>query len=111
VPWLRWRAPCRKRATCSEKPPPDALVSDIRLPDEDGYALVRELRETDWLRPIPAVAVTGHDAEEDEGRAVAAGYQVRLIKPVDPELLVAAIAQLTAPVGPPSSVGERRTAI
>jgi CheY-like chemotaxis protein/two-component sensor histidine kinase len=77
----------------------DAVVSDIRLPDGDGYALVRELRAMDAARPrsIPAVAITGHDGEEDEGRAVAAGYQVRLTKPVDPELLVAAVAQLAAP--------------
>ena len=78
--------------------PPDVLVSDIRLPDEDGYTLVRELRAMDRLRPIPAIAVTCHDAEEDEGHAVAAGYQVRLSKPVDPELLIAAIAQLTRSV-------------
>ena len=77
----------------------DAVVSDIRLPDGDGYALVRELRGMDAARPrsIPAVAITGHDLEEDEGRAVAAGYQVRLTKPVDPELLVAAVAQLATP--------------
>jgi PAS domain S-box-containing protein len=84
----------------------DAVVSDIRLPDGDGYALVRELRGMDAARTrsIPAVAITGHDLEEDEGRAVAAGYQVRLTKPVDPELLVAAVAQLAAP-GRRRSVG------
>jgi PAS domain S-box-containing protein len=85
---------------------PDAVVSDIGLPDEDGYALVRELRATDRLRPIPAIAVTGRDAGQDAGRAVAAGYQVRLDKPVDLELLVAAISQLTvAPQGASAAPG------
>jgi PAS domain S-box-containing protein len=78
---------------------PEAVVSDIGLPDEDGYALVRELRATDRLRPIPAIAVTGRDAQQDAGRAIAAGYQARLDKPVDLELLVAAISQLTAGSG------------
>jgi CheY-like chemotaxis protein len=61
--------------------------------------LVRELRATDRLRPIPAIAVTGRDAQQDAGRAIAAGYQARLDKPVDLELLVAAISQLTAGSG------------
>jgi signal transduction histidine kinase/ActR/RegA family two-component response regulator len=86
---------------------PDVVVSDIGLPDEDGYALVRELRATDRLRPIPAIAITGRDAQQDAGRAVAAGYQVRLDKPVDLELLVAAIAQLTVVRGGTSSSGRR----
>jgi CheY-like chemotaxis protein/nitrogen-specific signal transduction histidine kinase len=74
---------------------PDVLVSDIRLPDEDGYALVRELRTAGPLRLLPAIAIMGCPDEEDAGRAVRAGFQVRLTKPVDPELLLAAVYQLT----------------
>jgi CheY-like chemotaxis protein len=84
--------------------PPDVVVSDIGLPDEDGYTLVRELRGTAGVRLVPAIAVTGRVHEHDAGRALAAGYQVRLEKPIDPELLVAAIAQLTG-----SSHGGRAT--
>jgi len=56
---------------------------------------VRELRAIDRYRRVPAIVVTGGDAEGDGGRAFAAGYQVRLRKPVQPELLVAAISRLT----------------
>jgi CheY-like chemotaxis protein len=74
---------------------PDVLVSDLGLPGADGYALIREMRTTPALRAVPAIAVTGV-TEDDAQRAVAAGYQVRLQKPVDPDLLVTAVAQLSA---------------
>jgi PAS domain S-box-containing protein len=75
---------------------PDVVVSDIRLPDEDGYALVRELRATDRLHLIPAIAVTGYTGDEGARRAVEAGYQVRLTKPVDPKVLVDTVSRVTA---------------
>jgi CheY-like chemotaxis protein len=75
---------------------PDVVVSDIHLPDEDGYALVRALRASDRLRRLPAIAVTGFDGPGEGGRAIAAGYQMRLAKPVEPELLVTAISRLAA---------------
>src|ERR1700687_2266007 len=74
--------------------PPDALISDIRLPDEDGYALVRELRATDRFHLLPAVAITGYDGEEDAGRALAAGYHIRLRKPVKADALLDALSEL-----------------
>jgi CheY-like chemotaxis protein len=75
---------------------PDAIVSDIRLPGDDGYTLLRDLRSRRYLRTIPAIAVTGVDPEEDAGRSTEAGFHLRLVKPVDPETLVAALAQVTA---------------
>jgi hypothetical protein len=74
---------------------PDVLVSDIRLPDDDGYALARELRASDRLRRTAAIAISGCDDDGDGRHAFMAGYHVRLSKPVDPELLLAAITQLT----------------
>ena len=71
---------------------PDVLVSDIRMPGEDGYALVRELRATGRLRAVPAVAITGYDQEGD--RAAAAGFHACFRKPVEPDNLVALLASL-----------------
>ncbi len=77
---------------------PDLLVSDIRLPGEDGYALIRDLRSLPTLRTLPAIAITGEDTE-DEHRVAAAGYHLRLAKPVDPRLFITAAAQLAARAG------------
>jgi len=75
--------------------PPDVLISDILMPDEDGYALARELRTTAELRHMPAIAITGQAGEESARRAANAGFQVHIVKPVDPGLLVAAVSNLT----------------
>jgi CheY-like chemotaxis protein len=72
---------------------PDVLVGDIRLPEADGYALVRELRATERLHHLPAVAMTAYDAHGAE-RALAAGYQAHLVKPFEPDSLIVAIAEL-----------------
>lgn len=74
----------------------DIVVSDIRLPGADGYALVHELRATQGSSYIPAIAVTGLTDPEDETRATQAGFDARLTKPFDPELLVGAVSQLAA---------------
>jgi signal transduction histidine kinase/ActR/RegA family two-component response regulator len=73
---------------------PDALVSDIGLPDEDGYALIRRLRsrEAETGGFLPAVAMTGFVRTEDRARILAAGFQIHVPKPIDPAELTAAIA-------------------
>lgn len=73
---------------------PDALVSDIGLPDEDGYALIRRVRSREAKHGgfLPAVAMTGFVRTEDRARLLAAGFQVHVPKPVDPAELTAAIA-------------------
>jgi signal transduction histidine kinase/ActR/RegA family two-component response regulator len=75
---------------------PDVLVSDLGMPGEDGYELVRRLRA---LPPeeggtIPAAAVSALARPEDRRRALAAGYQIHLAKPVEPAELLAAVARL-----------------
>jgi len=77
--------------------PPDALVSDIGLPDEDGYGLIRQIRlyEAEHGGFLPAVALTGHARAEDRARILAAGFQAYVPKPVDPVELTAAIATIT----------------
>jgi signal transduction histidine kinase/ActR/RegA family two-component response regulator len=71
----------------------DALVSDIGLPDDDGYALIARLRrrESQLGGFLPAVALTGYTRAEDRARVLAAGFQAHVPKPVDPAELTAAI--------------------
>jgi PAS domain S-box-containing protein len=81
---------------------PDVLVSDIAMPGEDGYALIRKVR---GLRPeqggrTPAVALTAHAKAEDRQRALSAGYEVFVPKPVEADELLGAIAGLARPSGP-----------
>jgi signal transduction histidine kinase len=75
---------------------PDVLVSDIAMPNGDGYALIRHVREV--LRvgqaALPAIALTAYAREEDRRRAQAAGFQRHLAKPVEPSTLVVAISEL-----------------
>ena len=76
---------------------PDVLVSDIGLPDEDGYALIRQIRqhEAEHGGFLPAVALTGYARAEDRARILAAGFQAHVPKPVEPVELTAAIATVT----------------
>jgi signal transduction histidine kinase/ActR/RegA family two-component response regulator len=76
---------------------PDVVVSDIGLPDEDGYHLIRRIRayETEHGGFLPAVALTGYARAEDRSRILAAGFQAHVPKPVDPIELAAAIATIT----------------
>jgi CheY-like chemotaxis protein len=74
----------------------DILVSDIGMPDYDGYRLIQAIRALDVkrLRNIPAIALTAYARAEDRQRALLAGYQMHLSKPVEPRELVAGIASL-----------------
>ena len=69
---------------------PDVLISDIGMPLEDGYVLLRRLRamEGGRARRLPAIALTAYASEEDMRRAQAAGFDAHLSKPVDPARLV-----------------------
>lgn len=73
---------------------PDVLVSDIGLPDEDGYALIRQVREYEAEHGgfLPAVALTGYARAQDEAQSLAAGFQAHLRKPADPTELAATVA-------------------
>jgi signal transduction histidine kinase len=73
---------------------PDVLVSDIGLPDEDGFGLIRQIRQREAEHGgfLPAVALTGYARAEDRARSLAAGFQAHVPKPVDPAELTAAIA-------------------
>lgn len=84
-----------------ERLKPNILVSDVGMAGEDGYALIRQVRLDKESRNLPAVALTAYAKELDRAKALDAGFQVHLSKPVEPSELVAVIAQLakqTAPV-------------
>ena len=73
----------------------DVLVSDIGMPEEDGYSLVRRLRAMDGsCRDVPAVALTAYARTEDRDHALAAGFQAHVTKPVEAADLIAAVARL-----------------
>ncbi len=75
---------------------PDVMVADIAMPFEDGHALIRKIRALEpRLAGIPAIALTAHARVEDRDRALEAGFQVHLPKPVSPETLAQVVADLT----------------
>jgi len=74
--------------------PPDLIISDIGLPEVDGYELIRKLRQTPGLERIPAVALTGYAHESDRELALAAGYDAHLSKPTEMHRLLQVIKKL-----------------
>jgi CheY-like chemotaxis protein len=76
---------------------PEVLVSDIGMPDEDGYSLIRKIRALDAKDGgnIPAAALTAYARGEDRRKALDAGFMMHIPKPVEPAELVAVIASLT----------------
>jgi signal transduction histidine kinase/CheY-like chemotaxis protein len=83
-------------AACDEWRP-DILISDIGMPGEDGYTLMKKLRARESERGghIPAIAITAFARWEDRQRALSAGYESHVAKPIEPEELLAVVASLT----------------
>lgn len=75
-------------------PSPNLLLCDIGLPRKDGYELIREIREQESGSPVPAIALTAYTTPDDRERALSAGFQAHISKPVDPAALVDAIDRL-----------------
>jgi CheY-like chemotaxis protein len=76
---------------------PDVLVSDIGMPEEDGYSLIRKVRALPREQGgnVPAAALTGYVGQEDYVKALSAGYHSHIKKPVELEELIAVVASLT----------------
>jgi CheY-like chemotaxis protein/two-component sensor histidine kinase len=73
----------------------DLMLSDVGMPDMDGYQLIQEARKlSDRVARLPAIAVTAYARAEDRQRSLLAGYQMHIAKPVDARELIAAIAGL-----------------
>ena len=82
-----------------DREPIDVLVSDVGMPHRDGYALVEALRELERARgrrPIPAIALTAFAGRDDRDRLLAAGFQVHVAKPIDPDVLADTVARTLA---------------
>jgi PAS domain S-box-containing protein len=79
----------------------DVLVSDIGMPEMDGYALIRHVRAMDGagLAELPAIALTAYASQEDRATALEAGFQAHVAKPVDSDELVAVISSLVGDAG------------
>ena len=77
---------------------PDVLVTDLAMPDEDGFALIRKVRTMERAGGprLPAIAVTALASAEERQRAMAAGFDVHLAKPVEPIEVVTAVARAAA---------------
>ena len=77
---------------------PDLLVSDIGMPNEDGYSLIQRVRSLDsnHARQVPAVALTAYATDEDRLQALSAGFQMHVPKPIEPESFVTSLASVLA---------------
>ena len=76
-----------------EKAEFDLIISDVGMPDMDGYSLVRQIRNhsIEQVRDIPAIALTAYAGEIDQKQALAAGFQQHIIKPIEPDVLLQTI--------------------
>lgn len=82
---------------CANAMRPEFLISDIEMPGEDGYSLIRKVRasEIPEFRSVPAIALTAYAGPGDRMRALEAGFQMHMAKPVQPAELVLVVANLT----------------
>ena len=80
-----------------EKQPVDVIVSDIGMPGQDGYQFLKSVREKGWN--TPALALTAFARAGDRLRALHAGYQMHLSKPVEAAELVASVGSLAGRIG------------
>lgn len=79
---------------------PDLLISEISLPNEDGYSLMRKVKALENARQvdIPAIALTTYDGEDDRAHALSVGFEKHLPKPFDIDELIITVACLTKQV-------------
>jgi CheY-like chemotaxis protein len=75
---------------------PGIIVSDIGMPEEDGYELLARLRRERGLEETPAIAISGYATEEDHAHALKSGFSAHLAKPVDLDELLAVIQKLNS---------------
>ena len=81
---------------------PDIIVSDIGMPEQDGYDFIQRVRRMgSAVAGVPAAALSALARVEDRKRALMAGYQTHLAKPVDAAELIAMVASLTGRTGRP----------
>ena len=84
---------------------PDVMISDIGMPHMDGYDFIRRVRELPPFegRSLPAIALTAFARSVDRTRAMMAGYQMHMAKPIEPQELVAAVASFAGRISQPNA--------
>lgn len=80
----------------SEETHPDVIISDISMPEEDGYSFIKKVKNLPEKSSIPAIALTAFASSNDEKRVIAAGFQKYHTKPFEPDLLVSDILDVVA---------------
>jgi CheY-like chemotaxis protein len=77
---------------------PDAIISDVGMPDEDGYSFIQRVRQLPKEQggQVPAIALTAYSRASDRRRALVAGFNMHVPKPIDPAELVVVLAAVTA---------------
>jgi CheY-like chemotaxis protein len=83
---------------------PEVAVLDIGMPEMDGYEVARRVRASERGDALQLIALTGYGQDEDRRRALEAGFDAHLVKPVDPRQLLAVIGRLTRA---PAEEGQR----
>ena len=81
---------------------PEVIISDIGMPEQDGYKLIKEIRKREKaqnLKRVPAIALTAYARVEDRMKALSSGFQMHVPKPVEPAELAAVIASLVEYTG------------
>jgi CheY-like chemotaxis protein len=90
---VRWASSAAEALARLDATLPDVIVSDIGMPGTDGYALLEQVRRREPERggSVPAIALTAYASADEVARARAAGFQMHLAKPVDPERVLQAV--------------------
>jgi CheY-like chemotaxis protein len=73
---------------------PDIVISDLAMPGMDGYEFIRRVREMSGRQPLPAIALTAHASADVRIKALQAGFDAYLTKPIDPADLAVRVAAL-----------------
>jgi CheY-like chemotaxis protein len=95
------------RAALEHPGPFDVIISDIGMPEMDGYTLMRQLRSQASTASIPAIALTAYAREEDAERAIAAGYRQHISKPVESTQFVRTVQRVVQQQAREGSAGGR----
>jgi two-component system CheB/CheR fusion protein len=80
---------------------PDIVISDIGMPDVDGFELLEKLKQMPKMNGIPAIAISGYASDEDRRKAIGVGYLALVPKPIDVDALFTLINDLKIPAGQP----------
>ena len=84
----------KKALEALTKMTPDVIVSDLAMPDNDGLEFMREVRLSDTLHSVPAIAITAYEHRFPQAAVMAAGFNVVMNKPLDPPDLLRAVARV-----------------